>query len=186
MTQSSIAGAARGIGSGVAVLAFLLGRIGGIPRSVLGALLAVDTGTLVLVAGPSVIREAFGRDRPTGDGEGETADWWLANLERRLEDVWNRWSDLVLVVGLAGHRVVRPARELARSPPGAVGDGVHRHDGRDRRPGVRVRGRIERGPRDDDRRTISRRSRRSRARGPRRRPRRCRGGARGRRRGPPR
>lgn len=106
MTRSSLARAAQGIGAGVTVLAFVVVflsfRIGGVSLPVLAVLIAVGVGTLAVVAGPSAIREVFGRDRTPADGEGERADWWLANLEPVLEDVWNRWSDLVLVVGLAG------------------------------------------------------------------------------------
>lgn len=106
MTRPSLARAARGIIAGVAVLAvvvvFLLFQFGGVPLSVLAALIAVGVGALVIAAGPSAVGEVFGGNRTPADGDETASDWWLANLEPALKDSWNRWSDLVFVVGLAG------------------------------------------------------------------------------------
>lgn len=102
------------------VAVFLLSQVGGVPLSVLATLVAVGVGTLVVVAGPSAIRGVFDRDRTPTEGEDEPPDWWLATLEPALEDTWNRWSDLVLVFGLAGIGVGSFALLVV-----AVGDDPH-------------------------------------------------------------
>lgn len=83
---------ARGIVAGVAVLALFLTVVlaqTGVASVAALAALAVVGAVALVAAGPSALRELA-----TAEG------WWLAGLEPALEDAWNRWSDLVLAVGL--------------------------------------------------------------------------------------
>ncbi|WP_128903708.1 hypothetical protein [Halorubrum amylolyticum] len=103
--------ALRGILSGVSALAFV--ALGGAlyaraaPPRVLAGLAVVAVGTLLAAGGRSAVLELLGRG-PAADG-GTTADslpdddpdWWLARIEPALDDSWNRWSEVVLTVGLA-------------------------------------------------------------------------------------
>ncbi|WP_247002704.1 hypothetical protein [Halosolutus gelatinilyticus] len=102
--RSSLTDAGRGICAGAAVFAFVLDflllQVGGTPLPVLAGLFAVGIGGLLVAAGPSAVRTVFGGPRSTDGTAGETS-WWLADVEPALEDAWNRWSDLVLVLGLA-------------------------------------------------------------------------------------
>ena len=64
------------------------------------------TGMITLVAlfaagGRTAVRRLAGGTEPTTDQNRETG-WWLARVEPALEEAWNAWSDLVLVVCLGG------------------------------------------------------------------------------------
>jgi len=109
--RSALRRALRGTLSGVSALAFL--ALGGAlyartaPPTVLAGLAVVAVGTLLAAGGRSAVLELLGRG-PTADGEGGTnsdtgddPDWWLARVEPALDDSWNRWSEVVLTVGLA-------------------------------------------------------------------------------------
>ncbi|MGM0448169.1 MAG: hypothetical protein ACQERM_07960 [Methanobacteriota archaeon] len=97
--------------------------------AVLGGLAALGTAALLAAAGRSGIRGLLGRgeslpgnasegsangdawldeaddtpwtDRSDRAGGGSKTDWPLARLEPALDDAWNRWSDVVLTLGLA-------------------------------------------------------------------------------------
>ncbi|WP_241658439.1 hypothetical protein [Halorubrum sp. BOL3-1] len=85
------------------------------PPSVLAGLVVVALATPSAAGGRSAVFEPLGRG-PTADGAGsgggertddgtsgddDGPDWWLARLEPALDDSWNRWSEVVLTVGLA-------------------------------------------------------------------------------------
>ena len=126
--RSALRRALRGTLSGVSALAFLaLGAAlyaRAAPPSVLAGLAVVAVGTLSAAGGRSAVLELFGRgpttddgsvggDEDSGDGSGDAwlesddedaetdPDWWLARIEPALDDSWNRWSEVVLTVGLA-------------------------------------------------------------------------------------
>jgi len=111
--RPSIRRALRGTLAGVSGLAFV--ALGGAlyvraaPPSVLAGLAVVAVGTLLAAGGRSALFELLGRgggadgdETATGLPDDEDGpDWWLARVEPALDDAWNRWSEVVLTVGLA-------------------------------------------------------------------------------------
>jgi|AntRauMinimDraft_4_1070384.scaffolds.fasta_scaffold02900_2 hypothetical protein len=109
--RSALRRALRGTLAGVSALAFV--ALGGAiyvrtaPPTVLVGLAVIALGTLLAAGGRPALFELLGRGRSV-DGD-ETAnsvseddpDWWLARIEPALDDSWNRWSAVVLTVGLA-------------------------------------------------------------------------------------
>ncbi|GAB7019411.1 hypothetical protein [Halostagnicola bangensis] len=102
--RSSIIRALRGLLAGFAGLSFLLlyllleSRVLSIRAAV--ALLVVGIGSLAGAVGPAGIFRLFGIRPRTNESNAVEGDWWLARLEPTLEQSWNRWSDLVLALGL--------------------------------------------------------------------------------------
>ncbi|WP_144922029.1 hypothetical protein [Halorubrum salsamenti] len=108
--RSALRRALRGILSGISALAFV--ALGGAlyaraaPPRVVAGLAVVAVGTLLAAGGRSAVLRLLGRG-PTPDGDGtadasaDDSDWWLARVEPALDDSWNRWSEVVLTVGLA-------------------------------------------------------------------------------------
>jgi len=103
--------ALRGTLSAVSLLAFLalfLALEAGVasPRALAG-LAALGFATLVAGGGRDAVSRLLRRqsaESEAGDGADAAGDhpgWWLARVEPALDDSWNRWSDVVLTVGLA-------------------------------------------------------------------------------------
>ena len=95
----------RGIIAGVAgvgfVLIFLFAQTGLVSPMVLLATGAITLVALFAAGGRTAVRRLAGGTEPTTDQNRETG-WWLARVEPALEEAWNAWSDLVLVVCLGG------------------------------------------------------------------------------------
>ena len=95
--------ALRGLLAGLAVTGFiltiLLAQVRSVSLGILGGLVGASVLLLVAAGGCSAVRRLFAREARDPSANG--ADWWPARLEPALEDVWNRWSDLVLTIGLA-------------------------------------------------------------------------------------
>ncbi|MDJ1432207.1 hypothetical protein [Halostagnicola sp. A-GB9-2] len=102
--RSSIIRALRGLLAGFAGLSFLLlyllleARVLSIPAAVV--LFLVGIGSLAGAVGSAGISRLFRITPRTSEGNAAESEWWLARLEPTLEESWNRWSDLVLALGL--------------------------------------------------------------------------------------
>lgn len=100
--RNSIVTALRGVLAGLASLAFvlffLLTEVRVVSLPVFVGLIFVGIVCLAAAAGPSAALHLFGFGNP--NDETEEPRWWLARLEPALEDSWNRWSDVVLTLGL--------------------------------------------------------------------------------------
>lgn len=95
--------AVRGLVAGLSgvgfVLLFLFAQTGLVSLPVLLAIGIVAFVALLTAGGRTAVLRLAGRVETTTDEKGVT-DWWLTRLEPALEDAWNAWSDLVLVVSL--------------------------------------------------------------------------------------
>ena len=95
----------RGVVAGFAgvgfVLIFLFAQTGLVSPVVLLAIGTVTLVALFAAGGRTALRRVAGGAEATTDEARETG-WWLTRVEPALEDTWNAWSDLVLVVCLGG------------------------------------------------------------------------------------
>ncbi len=120
MWDSSIR-ALRGLLAGFAGLSFLLlfllfeARVLSLQAALV--LLVVGLGSLAAAVGPTGILQLLGISPPRSEPNADDNGWWLANLEPTLEESWNRWSDLVLSLGL-GAAGVGALVLVALSPDG--------------------------------------------------------------------
>ena len=102
--RTSVRRALRGILAGVAGLAFviffLLTLMRTTPVSVLIGVLTIGILSLAASGGLSTVLRLFGYRNLNRPSKADEKEWWLARLEPVLEESWNRWSDLVLTIGL--------------------------------------------------------------------------------------
>ncbi|SNR23485.1 hypothetical protein [Halorubrum vacuolatum] len=97
--------AIRGIAAGMAmlsfVLAFLLFQMRVLSTTWLLLLLVVGVVGTVVSLGPMSLGHRFSGDgnESVNEPDRDAGGWWLAAVASLLEERWNTWSDLVLVLG---------------------------------------------------------------------------------------
>lgn len=96
----------RGVFAGLALVGFfvlfLLGRVGSISPQILLGVGLVSFVALLIAGGFAPIRQLL----VPGDGTvGESANtrqsqWWAVRAMAPIEESWNKWSDVVVILGL--------------------------------------------------------------------------------------